>query len=102
LHQATGERRWADAAGSLLDVAIERFVDEHGILHDTANDAAPLFARPAGRTDNAEPAGASALAGALLTHATLTGSARHRDALSASLEASGPVAEADPPFARGG
>ena len=99
LHQATGERRWADAAGSLLDVALERFVDEHGILHDTANDAAPLFARPAGRTDNAEPAGASALAGALLTQATLTGSARLRDAASAALDACGPVAEQDPRFA---
>ncbi len=40
---------------SLLDVALERFVDEDGVLHDTANDAPPLFARPAGRTDNAEP-----------------------------------------------
>jgi uncharacterized protein YyaL (SSP411 family) len=99
LHQATGARRWADAAGSLLDVALERFVDEHGILHDTANDAAPLFARPAGRTDNAEPAGASALGGALMTFAALTGSARHRDAAAAALDACGPVAEQDPRFA---
>ena len=99
LHQATGDRRWADAAGWLLDVALERFVDEHGVLHDTANDAAPLFARPAGRTDNAEPAGASALAGALVTFAALTGSARHRDAASAALDACGPVAEQDPRFA---
>ena len=99
LHQATGGRRWADAAGSLLDVALERFVDENGVLHDTANDAPPLFARPAGRTDNAEPAGASALAGALVTYAALTGSARHRDAASAALDAVGPVAEQDPRFA---
>ena len=54
---------------------------------------------PAGRTDNAEPAGASALAGALVTHAALTGSARHRDAASAALDACGPVAEQDPRFA---
>ncbi len=99
LHQATGERRWAAAAQSLLDTALDRFVDEHGILHDTANDAAPLFARPAGRTDNAEPAGASALAGALLTSAALTGSHRHREAASGALDACGPVAEQDPRFA---
>jgi uncharacterized protein YyaL (SSP411 family) len=99
LHQATGERRWSDAAGSMLDVALERFVDEHGILNDTANDAPALFSRPAGRTDNAEPAGASALAGALVTHAALTGSARHREAASAALDACGPVAEQDARFA---
>ena len=99
LHQATGAARWAQAAGSLLDAALDRFVDEAGTLHDTANDAPPLFARPAGRTDNAEPAGASALAGALLTHAALTGSSRHRDAASAALDACGPVARQDPRFA---
>ncbi len=99
LHQATGAARWAHAAGSLLDAALDRFVDDAGTLHDTANDAPPLFARPAGRTDNAEPAGASALAGALLTHAALTGSSRHRDAASAALDACGPVAQQDPRFA---
>ncbi len=99
LHQATGSPRWAVAAASLLDTALERFVDEHGTVHDTANDAAPLFARPAGRTDNAEPAGASALAGALVTHAALTGSARHREAAASALDACGPVAAQDPRFA---
>ena len=99
LHQATGGARWAQAAEQLLDQALERFVDAEGTLHDTAHDAPPLFARPAGRTDNAEPAGASALAGALLTHAALTGSTRHRDAASAALDACGPIAEQDPRFA---
>jgi uncharacterized protein YyaL (SSP411 family) len=99
LHQATGAPRWADAAAALLDAALERFVDEHGTVHDTANDAAPLFARPAGRTDNAEPAGASALAGALVTYAALTGSALHREAAASALDACGPVAAQDPRFA---
>ena len=99
LHQATGGPRWARAAEQLLDQALERFVDAEGTLHDTAHDAPPLFARPAGRTDNAEPAGASALAGALLTHAALTGSTRHRDAAAAALDACGPIAEQDPRFA---
>ena len=99
LHQSTGEPRWAQAAERLLDHALEAFVDAAGIPHDTAHDAPGLFARPAGRTDAAEPAGASALAGALLTLAALTGSARHRDAALAALEACGSVAQQEPRFA---
>ncbi len=99
LHQATGEARWLRAAGDLLDRAISRFVDAHGIVHDTAHDAPALFARPAGRSDNAEPAGASALAGALLAYSALTASTRHRDAAERALEASGAVAAAEPRFA---
>ncbi|HET6968998.1 MAG TPA: thioredoxin domain-containing protein [Ornithinibacter sp.] len=99
LHQATGAPRWAHAAETLLDAALERFVDADGTPHDTAHDAPGLFARPAARTDGAEPAGASALAGALLTLAALTGSTRHRDAALAALEACGSVAAAEPRFA---
>ncbi|HSO65642.1 MAG TPA: thioredoxin domain-containing protein [Ornithinibacter sp.] len=99
LHQATGEPRWAHAAETILDAALDRFVDPDGTPHDTAHDAPGLFTRPAARTDGAEPAGASALAGALLTLAALTGSRRHRDAALAALEACGSVAVAEPRFA---
>jgi uncharacterized protein YyaL (SSP411 family) len=99
LHQATGEPRWARAAEDLLDRALEAFVDAGGIPHDTAHDAPGLFARPASRTDAAEPAGASALAGALLTLSALTGSTRHRDAALTALEACGSVAGHEPRFA---
>ena len=99
LHQATGAPRWAQAAQSLLDRALESFVDGDGTVHDTAQDAPPLFSRPAGRTDNAEPAGASALAGALLTSSALTGSVRHREAATAALDGFGAVAAQDPRFA---
>jgi uncharacterized protein YyaL (SSP411 family) len=99
LHQATGAARWLTAAGDLLDRALARFVDARGEVHDTAHDAPALFARPANRSDNAEPAGASALAGALLTHAALTGSTRHREAAERALEACGSVASAEPRFA---
>ena len=99
LHQATGEPRWARDAERLLDRALEAFVDAAGIPHDTAHDAPALFARPASRTDAAEPAGASALAGAMLTLAALTGSTRHRDAALAALEAGGSVAAQEPRFA---
>lgn len=98
LHQATMEPRWLDAATGLLDDALDRFVDESGAPHDTAHDAPALFARPAARTDLAEPSGASALAGALLTSAALTGSTRHREAAGRALDACGQVAARDPRF----
>ena len=98
LHQATGEPRWAELAGELLDRSLERFVDDDGILHDTAHDAPALFSRPASRADNAEPAGASALAGALLTQAALTGSTRHRLAAEDALAACGSVAAREARF----
>jgi uncharacterized protein YyaL (SSP411 family) len=99
LHQATGDPRWADAALALLDRALERFVDTDGVVHDTAADAPALFARPASRSDNAEPSGAAALAGALLTASALTGSSAHRTAAAEVLEACGAVATQDPRFA---
>ena len=99
LHQATGDAHWAEAAVTLLDRSLERFVDADGVVHDTANDAPALFSRPAGRSDNAEPSGAAALAGALLTASALTGSTRHRTAAAEVLAACGAVAAQDPRFA---
>ncbi|NHA67033.1 thioredoxin domain-containing protein [Phycicoccus flavus] len=99
LHQATGEARWLTAAGDLLDDALARFVDDEGAVHDTAHDAPALFARPAKRSDNAEPAGASALAGALLTFSALTGSPRHRALADEVLASCGGVAGQEPRFA---
>ncbi|MBM6400374.1 thioredoxin domain-containing protein [Phycicoccus sonneratiae] len=99
LHRATGEARWLAAAGDLLERALARFVDTEGLVHDTAHDAPALFTRPASRSDNAEPTGASALAGALLTYAALTGSARHREAADRALAACGSVAASEPRFA---
>jgi uncharacterized protein YyaL (SSP411 family) len=99
LHQATGESRWLEAAGELLDVARSRFAAPDGGFHDTADDAEPLFTRPRSQGDNAEPSGQAALAGALLTYAALTGSTAHRDAAEAALTASGLLAATDPRFA---
>ncbi|MEO7423139.1 MAG: thioredoxin domain-containing protein [Ornithinibacter sp.] len=98
LHQATGDPAWLAAAEVLLDSALERFVDEEGVVHDTAHDADALLSRPAGRSDNAEPSGASSLAGALLTLSALTGSPRHREAAEAALAACGGVAVREPRF----
>ncbi len=103
LHQATGEARWLDARRARSSTrALARFVDAAGTVHDTAHDAPGLFARPANRSDNAEPSGAAALAGALLTRAALTGSAADREAAERALAAAGSVAAARAPVRRVG
>jgi hypothetical protein len=85
LHQATGERRWLDVAGDLLDTAIARFGDGRGGFFDTADDAQRLVRRPQDPTDNATPSGHAAVCAALLTSAALTGRADHRDAAEVAL-----------------
>ena len=99
LHQATGEPRWLEAAGRLVDTSRAHFSAHDGGFHDTADDAEALFTRPRGQGDNAEPAGQSSIAGALLAYAALTGSAEHRAAAESTLAASGLVAMRDPRFA---
>ncbi|MDX6284984.1 MAG: uncharacterized protein QOG53_469 [Frankiales bacterium] len=90
LFAVTGERRWADAAGQLLDTVLDHFGDDAGGFYDTRDDAEQLVRRPRDPTDNATPSGSSAAAGALLSWGALTGSARYRDA---ALVALGQVVE---------
>ena len=78
LHQATGERRWLDLAGRLLD-ATDRFADGKGGFFDTADDAETLVRRPQDPTDNATPSGLAAVAGALVTYGALTGDPMRRE-----------------------
>ncbi|MEO3935627.1 thioredoxin domain-containing protein [Dermatophilaceae bacterium Soc4.6] len=99
LHQATGEQRWLDAATSLLETVTARFTDDDGAVHDTADDAEALYARPHSGSDGAEPSGQSAVAGALLTLGALTGETRWLDAADQALTAAGAVATRDPRFA---
>ncbi|MHB8451232.1 MAG: thioredoxin domain-containing protein [Mycobacteriales bacterium] len=99
LHQASGELRWLETAGELLDVVLDRFADGEGAFFDTADDAEQLVLRPRDPTDNATPSGTSAAAGALLTYAALTGSARHRAAAEAALRTLAPLAARHPRFA---
>lgn len=84
LHQLTGEVRWFELAGRLLDTVLARFGDDDGGFFDTAEDETdPVLARlgrPREIGDGPTPAGQSAAAGALLTYAALTGSHRHREA----------------------
>jgi uncharacterized protein YyaL (SSP411 family) len=98
LHQVTGEDRWLQAAMPLLEQAQKHFADpEHtGAWFDTAADAQVLFRRPANFTDNATPAGASALAGALVTASALTGSESYRAAAQAAVARAGLVSAKAP------
>ena len=85
LSGVTGEARWLDLAGQLLEVALGSFGDGQGGFYDTAAEDEPLIFRPADPADNATPSGAFAVAGALLGYSALTGSARHREAAGAAL-----------------
>jgi uncharacterized protein len=76
----TGEARWASVAGQLLETALDRFAAGGGGFYDTADDSERLLYRPADPADGPSPSGAFAVAGALLSYAALTGSARHREA----------------------
>jgi uncharacterized protein YyaL (SSP411 family) len=93
LHQATGADRWHDAALPVLELAQQHFADpEHtGAWFDNASDAEVLSRRPASFTDSATPAGASAMAGALLTASALSGSEPYRAAAEASVARAGAV-----------
>jgi uncharacterized protein YyaL (SSP411 family) len=92
LYQATGEREWADRAERLLRTVLNRFGDGRGGFYDTADDAEALVLRPRNWGDTPTPSGAAAAAGALLTHAALTGSAEHRAAAVSALTITGAYA----------
>ncbi|WP_042368701.1 thioredoxin domain-containing protein [Streptacidiphilus neutrinimicus] len=99
LHSVTGDMRWLDAAGELLEVVLTRFTDEaSGALYDTAADAEPLIRRPQDPTDNEAPSGWTAAAGALLSYAALTDSERHRTAAERALTVVTPLAGQAPRF----
>jgi uncharacterized protein YyaL (SSP411 family) len=85
LSGVTGEPRWVELAGGLLETALRRFADGRGGFFDTADDGEPLLYRPADPADNATPSGAFTVAGALLSYSALTGSSRHREAALAAL-----------------
>jgi uncharacterized protein YyaL (SSP411 family) len=93
LHQVTGEDRWRDAALPVLELAQKHFADpaHAGAWFDTAADAEALFRRPSNFTDNATPAGASAMAAALVSASALTGSEAYRRAAEASVARAGVV-----------
>jgi uncharacterized protein YyaL (SSP411 family) len=99
----TGEPAWLSLSEQLLEVVLDRFGYGEGGFFDTADDATDSrlagVRRPQDPTDNATPSGRSAAAGALLTFAAYTGSARHRAAAEAALGVYEPLAAQAPRFA---
>ncbi|MGI8693795.1 MAG: thioredoxin domain-containing protein [Geodermatophilaceae bacterium] len=79
LHQVTGEGRWLDAAGELLETVLARFGRDDGGFFDTADDADALVRRPYDPADGPAPSGLAAAIGAFVSYAALTASTRHRD-----------------------
>jgi uncharacterized protein len=99
VHELTGDGHWLDLAGRLIRVAAEHFADGRGGYHDTADDAERLVARPADPTDNATPAGLSAIAAALVRYGALTGRPEYREAAQAALATAAVIAGGHPRFA---
>ena len=95
LHQATGEGRWLELAGDLLDVVAEQFVDDDG-WHDTAADAEALVHRPFDPADGPTPSGIAAVAGAAVSYAALAGAPRHRELAEAAVGQLAKLAERAP------
>jgi hypothetical protein len=100
---ATGDPVWLSFAEQLADIVIAHYARPDGGFFDTAADATDrrlaVIKRPQDPTDNATPAGLSGAAGALLTFAAYTGSARHRDAAERALAGYDVLADQAPRFA---
>ncbi len=92
LSGVTGEHGWLDLAWELLATVLDKFGDGAGGFYDTADDGEALVYRPADPADGPTPSGAFAAAGALLSYAALTGSARHREGAVAALGVLPPIA----------
>jgi hypothetical protein len=99
VHQLTGEGRWLELAGSLLDTALAGFSRDEGGFYDTADDAERLVVRPSDPTDNATPSGLSAMAAALTGYAALSGRTGYRERAQRALATVAPIAASHSRFA---
>jgi uncharacterized protein YyaL (SSP411 family) len=102
LSGVAGQARWVPMAGELLETALTRFTDGSGGFYDTADDGEKLLYRPSDPADGPTPSGTFAVAGALLSYAALTGSARHHEAATAALGVLTPIAAQYPRAAGAG
>ena len=80
MHDATGEKRWLDAAKALTDLAIEWHADKvRGGFYYTAHDHEKLFARAKESYDGAQPSANGVMARNLLRLWQKTGDVAYRD-----------------------
>jgi uncharacterized protein len=80
LHEATGEKKWLDAAKSLTDTVVKFHGDgEKGGFYFTASDAEKLFARAKDSYDGVQPSGNSQMARNLIRLGLATKDAAYRD-----------------------
>ncbi len=66
LHDATGAKKWLDAAKALTDVVVKWYADTSGGFYFTASDSEKLFARSKDSYDSVQPSGNSQMARNLL------------------------------------
>ena len=79
LHDATGEKKWLDAATQLTDLAIKWHGDgDRGGFFFTPSDGEKLFARAKDGYDGVQPSGNSQMARNLLRLAAKTGNQSYR------------------------
>jgi len=96
-HEATGERRYLDAARLLVEQILARFADEeNGGFFDTPIDHERLITRPKDLFDNATPSGNSVACDVLLRLALLFGEDRYARLATRTLDAIWPLAEKYP------
>lgn len=99
LATVTGEQRWREIAGDLLETVMEQFTKPGGGFYDTAIDSEQLIIRPSDPADLACPSGWSAATSALLSYGALMTSARHLRAAETALEIADTLGRTSPRFA---
>jgi uncharacterized protein YyaL (SSP411 family) len=93
-YEATGERRYLDAARTLVEQILARFRDEeNGGFYDTPVDHEKLITRPKDLFDNATPSGTSVAADVLLRLAILFGNEEYVRVATETLESTYPLIE---------
>jgi uncharacterized protein YyaL (SSP411 family) len=87
LHETTGNPRWLDAAGTLVDTLIAHYRDPRGGFYQTADDHEDLLVRPMTPLDDAVPSGNGVAARALIRLGLLARKPRYIEEARSTLRA---------------
>ncbi len=97
LHRATGDARWLQAAGELMETQLALFWDDRvGGLFHTSSLHEQLIARSKLSTDNVTPSGNSVAAANLLALAALLSKPEYVERCEQCIRSSGPILEEHP------